>query len=52
MEHANNGAPAFARIYKEMILVTDPAKPLPRSAKNTVIRNQAIAIYSEEINAL
>ena len=35
-----------------MILVTDPSKPLPRSGKNTIIRKQAIALYSDEIEQL
>ena len=52
MEEANAEAPAFARIFKETIIVTDPFKPLPRVAKGTINRKQALAYYSEEINKL
>lgn len=49
VEEANRTAPGFARLFKEMIIVTDPAKPLPRAAKGTVIRKQAIDLYKKEI---
>ncbi|GJE99007.1 acetyl-CoA synthetase-like protein [Phanerochaete sordida] len=49
VEEANKIAPTFARLFKETIIVTDPAKPLPRAAKGTVIRPQAMKLYAEEI---
>lgn len=52
VENANKVAPAWARIYKEMIIVTDPAKPLPRVVKGTVMRVQALKMYEEEIENL
>ncbi|THG99107.1 hypothetical protein EW026_g3199 [Hermanssonia centrifuga] len=52
VEEANTPAPAFARIFKEMILVTDPSKPFPRAGKGTVIRNQATALYADAIDKL
>ena len=52
IEEANAQAPAFAKIFKEMIIVTDPDKPLPRAAKGTIIRKQALTVYSEEIERL
>ncbi|KAJ3537775.1 hypothetical protein NM688_g6625 [Phlebia brevispora] len=52
IEEANATAPTFARIFKEMILIADPARPLPRAAKDTVIRKQSLALYNEEIDAL
>ncbi|EKM50749.1 uncharacterized protein PHACADRAFT_213638 [Phanerochaete carnosa HHB-10118-sp] len=52
VEEANRAAPAFARIFKEMIIVTDRARPLPRTAKGTVIRKQALKTYEKEINSL
>ena len=52
VEEANRPAPAFARIFKEMILVTSPEKPLPRAGKGTIIRKQATQLYAEEINKL
>ena len=45
-------APGFAKVFKEMIIVTDPAKPLPRAGKGTVIRKQALALYTDEIEQL
>ena len=45
-------APGFAKVFKEMIIVTDPAKPLPRAGKGTVIRKQALALYADEIEQL
>ncbi|KAJ6601010.1 putative aminoadipate reductase [Mycena vulgaris] len=52
IEEANENAPAFARIYKEMILVTEPAKPMVRAPKRTVIKRATMALYKEEIEAL
>ena len=53
MEEANKVAPTeTAHIYKDMIIITDPAKPLPRAAKGTVIRPQAMKVYEEEIENL
>lgn len=52
VEEANHIAPTFARVFKEMILVTDPARPLPRAAKSTIIRKQALALYAAEIEKL
>lgn len=52
VEEANVPAPAFARIFKEMILVTVPGKPLPRAGKGTIIRKQAMALYADEIDRL
>ncbi|KAJ7776525.1 putative aminoadipate reductase [Mycena maculata] len=48
---ANEIAPAFSRIFKEMILFSSRDKPLPRAAKGTVMRKAAIALYAEEIEA-
>lgn len=52
IEEANALAPGFAKIFKEMIIVTDPDKPLPRTAKDNIIRKQALAVYSDEIEKL
>ncbi|KAJ6457244.1 putative aminoadipate reductase [Mycena sanguinolenta] len=49
---ANEIAPAFAQIYKEMILVTQPAKPMIRAPKGTVIKKPTIALYQQEIEDL
>ncbi|KAF8215632.1 putative nonribosomal peptide synthetase [Mycena galopus ATCC 62051] len=52
IEEANENAPAFARIYKEMILVTQPGKPMVRAPKGTVIKKPTIISYKQEIEDL
>ena len=52
VEAANRIAPSFARIFKEMIIATDPARPLPRAAKGTIVRPQAVSLYAEDIEKL
>ncbi|KDR79161.1 hypothetical protein GALMADRAFT_277673 [Galerina marginata CBS 339.88] len=52
VEEANRVAPSFSRIFKELILITSPNKPLPRAGKGTVMRKAALAAYHEEIEAL
>ncbi|KAJ6558269.1 acetyl-CoA synthetase-like protein [Mycena capillaripes] len=52
VEEANENSPAFARIYKEMILITQPEKPMVRAPKGTVIKKATIASYKQEIEEL
>ncbi|KAF4610095.1 hypothetical protein D9613_010628 [Agrocybe pediades] len=52
VEEANRVAPAFSRIFKELIIFVNPSKPLPRAGKGTVMRKAALALYHEEIEAL
>ncbi|KAF7329341.1 Acetyl-CoA synthetase-like protein [Mycena kentingensis (nom. inval.)] len=52
VQEANELAPAFARIYKEMILVTHPERPMVRTPKRTVVKKAAVAAYEEEITAV
>ncbi|KAG2068654.1 putative aminoadipate reductase [Suillus decipiens] len=52
IEEANKEAPAFSRIFKEMILVTRNEKPMLRSGKGSVKKKTTIELYEEEINAL
>ncbi|KAJ7485053.1 putative aminoadipate reductase [Mycena galericulata] len=52
VEEANRVAPAFSRIFKEMIIFTSLDKPLPRAGKGTVQRKPALDLYSCEIDAL
>ncbi|KAJ6514497.1 putative aminoadipate reductase [Mycena vitilis] len=52
IEEANEDAPAFARIYKEMILVTHLGRPMVRAPKGTVIKKATIALYKQEIELL
>ncbi|KIK65759.1 hypothetical protein GYMLUDRAFT_194612 [Collybiopsis luxurians FD-317 M1] len=52
IESANKIAPSFSRIFKEMILIADPKKPLPRVGKGTLARKAALALYDPEINKI
>lgn len=52
VEEANKVAPGFSRIFKEMILITSPSKPLPRAGKGTVMRKAALQAYADEIDAM
>ncbi|KAF8546313.1 acetyl-CoA synthetase-like protein, partial [Imleria badia] len=45
IEEANKIAPGFARIFKEMILIGDPAQPIIRTPKGTVQRKATIKAY-------
>lgn len=49
VEKANRFAPIHSVLFKEMILVTDPAQPLPRTAKGSVRTGLALEEYAEEI---
>ncbi|KAG6888349.1 hypothetical protein C0995_009042 [Termitomyces sp. Mi166 len=52
IDEANKIAPAFSRIFKEMILITSKDKPLPRTGKGTVMRKMALKAYDDEIEGL
>ena len=52
IENANKIAPAFSKLFKEMILITSEDKPLPRAGKGTVMRKLALQVYNDEIEAL
>lgn len=52
VEEANHIAPTFARIFKEMIIIADEARPFPRAAKGTIVRKQTLALYQKEIDDL
>ncbi len=49
---ANRDCPAHGRIMKDFIMITSPDKPLPRAGKETVQRFAALALYSDEFEAL
>ncbi|KAJ7117635.1 hypothetical protein C8R44DRAFT_832337 [Mycena epipterygia] len=52
-QEANEDAPAFSKIYKDMILFSKPNRHLPRSAgKWNVVRKAALAAYEIEIEQL
>ena len=52
VEEANKIAPAFARIFKEMILIVDPEQPMIRTPKGTVQRGATIKVYEAKIDLL
>ena len=52
VEEANQKAPAFSKIYREMVLITKPEKPMPRTGKGSVMRKLALQLYQSEIHNL
>lgn len=52
IEESNKSAPAFARIFKEMILIVDAKQPMIRTPKGTVQRKATIKAYEAKINSL
>ncbi|KAI0758786.1 acetyl-CoA synthetase-like protein [Fomes fomentarius] len=52
IERMNTYAPSHSRVFKEMIMVTKPSKPLEYTAKGTPRRQICIKAYDEEIDAL
>ncbi|KIJ58231.1 hypothetical protein HYDPIDRAFT_34379 [Hydnomerulius pinastri MD-312] len=52
IEEANKTAPAFSRIFKEMILIANRDKPMSRAGKGTVQKKATISNYESEIDAL
>ncbi|KAI1791373.1 acetyl-CoA synthetase-like protein [Ganoderma leucocontextum] len=52
IEKLNAFAPSHSRLFKEMIMVTNPSKPLEYTAKGTPRRQVCIKAYTEEIDAL
>ena len=49
VQEANELAPTFARIFREMVILTESDKPLPRAAKGNVIRKVALDAYADAI---
>ncbi|KAH8114785.1 acetyl-CoA synthetase-like protein [Phellopilus nigrolimitatus] len=52
VEQATAFAPTHSRIFKEMIIVTDPAKPFEYTPKGNPRRHVSVALYSAEIDAV
>ncbi|KAJ6472500.1 putative aminoadipate reductase [Mycena sanguinolenta] len=52
IQEANDIAPAFSRIFKEMIIFTPANKQLPRTGKGTVARKAALKMFAQEIDTL
>ena len=49
---ANRDCPAHGRIMKGFVMLTDPAKPLPRASKDTVQRHAVFKLYEAEWKSL
>ena len=52
IDHANEDAPAYARIFKDMVVITFPGKPFLRAGKGTVQRRMTLDQYQIELDAL
>ena len=52
IKEANQDCPAHGRILRSFVLLTNPEKPLPTTAKGTVQRFAALKLYADELNAL
>lgn len=48
----NEQAPQHSRIYKEMIIIANPAKPFEFTVKGTLRRKAVLQVYEQEIEAL
>ncbi|KAI0483838.1 hypothetical protein F4859DRAFT_529172 [Xylaria cf. heliscus] len=52
IEEANNAAPKFGRVPKELVIFTSPDKPFLRASKGTIQRRLSIDAYEDEIEDL
>lgn len=52
VEEANNAAPKFGRVPKELVIFTSPDKPFKRASKGTIQRRLSIDAYKDEIEDL
>ncbi|KAI9842789.1 MAG: hypothetical protein M1837_006892 [Sclerophora amabilis] len=52
VEAANAICSDSARISKELVLFSSPTKPIPRTAKGSLLRREALALYHDEVEAL
>lgn len=52
IDKANKVAPAYARLFRDMIIVSDKSRSFIRSPKGTAIRKPTLSLYQEDIGAL
>ncbi|KAK0535514.1 hypothetical protein OC842_002289 [Tilletia horrida] len=52
IKKTNAELPNFAQLFKNMIMFTDPRKPLPRTDKGTIKRQLSLKLYDAEIDAV
>ncbi|KAG8735152.1 hypothetical protein FRC10_010948 [Ceratobasidium sp. 414] len=50
VESASNASPTHARLARDAIILVDPSRPLPRTAKGTVSRSGALKSYAKEVD--
>ncbi|KAJ7039836.1 hypothetical protein C8F04DRAFT_280625 [Mycena alexandri] len=49
LEQANKSAPSHSRLFKDMIILSDPSKPFQVTPKGTLRRNAILEDYAQEI---
>lgn len=49
---ANKDCPAHGRVMRDFIMLTDPARPLPRAGKDTVQRSIVLQLYEHEFQSI
>ena len=49
IEETNSGAPAYARIYQDLVIFTTANKPMVRAGKGTVLRKKTAELYGREL---
>jgi hypothetical protein len=52
IDRANKISPQHSRIFKEMVLIAKPDKPMQMVDKGTVKKKAVLRDYKEEINSL
>ena len=52
VQKANRGVPEHARVHRDLVVVADPKRPLPRSVKMGVIRSLGTKLYGKEIEGV
>ncbi|KAJ6483684.1 hypothetical protein DFH09DRAFT_1211912 [Mycena vulgaris] len=52
VEEANRFAPTHSRIFKEMIIVANPSKPIEVTAKGTPRRQAVLETYADEVRGI
>ena len=52
IKRANQKYAEAVKLTREVVLFTNPEKPMPRTAKETTLRGQAIKMYWSEIEEL
>ncbi|KAK4183556.1 putative peptide synthetase [Podospora australis] len=52
VEEANKQYPAYARVWRSMVMLSHPNKPFNRTAKGSVMRRATYQLYDHEIEEL